>query len=61
MRFAKWCSAILACVVLATVVGLKNSDPPGVRMKTFADSFLSSLDEEQKKKAANKRKSRYED
>tara|TARA_R110002049_G_scaffold2750_2_gene21720 strand:+ start:594803 stop:595840 length:1038 start_codon:yes stop_codon:yes gene_type:complete len=42
---------ILSSVVLALglcVFGLKVSDPPGTRMKTFADSFLSTLDEKQK-------------
>ena len=38
-------SVLLACVAL------KISDPPGTRMKTFADAFLSTLDEEQRKVA----------
>ena len=37
-------SIVLACLVTA---GLKPGDPPAVQMKTFADSFLGTLDEKQ--------------
>ena len=37
-----------ACLISAA---LKVGDPPGAQMKVFADAFLETLDEEQKKKA----------
>ena len=48
MRFARtalFACALLGCVVLA---GWKVADPPGKQLQTFADSFLSSLTEDQK-------------
>ena len=35
-------------IVCLLAAGLKVGDPPGMRLKTFADSFLRSLDEKQK-------------
>ncbi|QDT09388.1 DUF3500 domain-containing protein [Planctomycetes bacterium K23_9] len=56
MRFVRLRSfrlyfAASICLAALAITGLKVSDPPGVQAKTFADSFLSSLDEDQKAKA----------
>ena len=52
MSFVRLGSVITLCLIaLVCLTGLKSSDPPGVQMKTFADSFLATLDEKQKKTA----------
>ncbi|NND95902.1 MAG: DUF3500 domain-containing protein, partial [Pirellulaceae bacterium] len=51
MRLVRYGVVASVCFVALLAVGLKVGDPPGVQMKTFADSFLSSLDDEQKTKA----------
>ncbi|MGB7343690.1 MAG: DUF3500 domain-containing protein [Pirellulaceae bacterium] len=51
MRLVRLGVATSVCLAALIVTGLKVSDPPGVQAKTFADSFLSSLDEDQKSKA----------
>ncbi|MGB7328925.1 MAG: DUF3500 domain-containing protein [Rubripirellula sp.] len=43
--------AVSICVAAVTIAGLKVSDPPGQQMQTFAESFVSSLDADQKAKA----------
>lgn len=42
--------SILACICIAclTVVGMKVGDPPGMQMATFADSFIGTLNDDQK-------------
>ncbi|MGI9471140.1 MAG: DUF3500 domain-containing protein [Rubripirellula sp.] len=48
MRFARatlLASALIGCVFVA---GWKVGDPPGKQMQAFADSFIGSLDEQQK-------------
>ncbi len=51
MRFAR--PALLGCLALVViaVAGWKVGDPPAVEMKTFADAFLSTLDDDQKARA----------
>ncbi|TWU54591.1 hypothetical protein Poly51_33100 [Rubripirellula tenax] len=39
------------CLTALAVGGLKVGDPPGQQMQTFAESFVSSLDADQKAKA----------
>ena len=48
MRFVRL--SILACICIAclAVVGMKVGDPPGMEMATFADSFISTLNDNQK-------------
>lgn len=48
MRFAR--TGVIAFFALACLIaaGLKVGDPPAVQMKTFADAFLSTLDEKAK-------------
>ena len=41
-------TAAFALAIGSTTIALKISDPPGTQMKTFADSFLSTLDDSQK-------------
>jgi len=51
MRLLRLGVASFVCLTALVITGLKVSDPPGVQAKTFADSFLSSLDDDQKSKA----------
>ena len=48
MRFVRL--SILSCICIAclAVVGMKVGDPPGMRMATFADSFIGTLNDDQK-------------
>ena len=39
---------LTTCVIAGVFLGMKRSDPPGKQMKVFADSFLSTLEDEQK-------------
>ena len=48
MRSVRFGVLASVCLVALLLTGQKASDPPGARMKTFADSFISSLDEKQK-------------
>lgn len=45
VRFGILGSVVLACLV---TLGLKKGDTPGTKMHAFADSFIESLDAEQK-------------
>ena len=51
MRFVRLSVVASICLAAVLFTGLKVGDPPGVQMRSFADSFLGSLDEDQKKKA----------
>jgi hypothetical protein len=51
MRFVRLSIVASICLAAVVLTGLKVADSPGARAKTFADSFLSSLDDEQKTKA----------
>lgn len=48
MRFVRL--SLLGCAFVGSLalLGMKVSDPPGLQMTAFADSFLSTLDEKQK-------------
>lgn len=50
MRFARLsiCTCLCLSIACLAVVGMKVGDPPGMQMATFADSFLGTLDDEQK-------------
>ncbi len=51
MRFARLGVVAVLCLTCLIAAGLKVGDPPGLQLKVFADAFLSSLDDEQKKAA----------
>jgi hypothetical protein len=51
MRIAKFAGLLFAPLLLVAAVGLKVADSPGVQLKTFADSFLETLTEEQRSQA----------
>jgi hypothetical protein len=49
MRFIQALLLTFVCIGCVTViVGNKASDPPAVQLKTFADSFIGTLDKDQK-------------
>jgi hypothetical protein len=48
MRFIRPCLIAFVCIGCVIIVGMKVSDPPGKQMKTFADSFIGTLDVDQK-------------
>ena len=47
-RFCSFPHVLLAASVLLSCAALKISDRPGTQMKTFADAFLSTLDDDRK-------------
>ncbi|TWU55465.1 DUF3500 domain-containing protein [Rubripirellula reticaptiva] len=49
--FVRSAVAVSICAVACTIIGLKVGDPPGQQMQTFAESFVASLDADQKAKA----------
>ena len=51
MRFLRLGVVVSFCFAAILAAGLKVGDPPGAQLKTFADSFISSLDDDQKKLA----------
>ncbi len=48
MRFVRHSILGFICLACLTVVGMKVGDPPGMQMATFADSFISTLSDDQK-------------
>lgn len=48
MRIIRPLLLSLVCLGCLILVGNKASDPPGVHLKTFADSFIETLDDKQK-------------
>ena len=48
MRLARLGVPLIVFVVGLLVFGMKSTDPPGVQLKTFADSFLGTLNADQK-------------
>ena len=49
MRFSRFALlTLLALVSLVVASGWKVGDPPGTQMKTFADAYLKTLDDEQR-------------
>lgn len=51
MRFARLGVVAAICFTCLIVAGLKVGDPPGAQMQVFADAFLKTLDDDQKKLA----------
>ena len=49
--FGLFATLAVSLFAFVCVSGLKSSDPPGVQLKAFADSFLKSLDDDQMKLA----------
>ena len=51
MRFVRWSASLLVTCAALVTVGLKAGDDPAAEMKTYAESFLKSLDDQQKEQA----------
>lgn len=49
--FTRHALVLVLCFSCFVYLGLKVADPPGVQMKIFAESFLSSLDQDQRSTA----------
>ena len=54
MRVFRNSAVCLAAILCLSIAGLKKGDDPGQRIQVFADSFLDSLDDDQKKIAVMK-------
>ncbi len=48
MRFTRTFVCLGVLVGSTLIIGMKVGDPPGMQMQAFADSFLGTLDEQQK-------------
>ena len=48
MRYSRLVIVASLLVVCTLLVGMKVADPPAVQMKSFADAFLATLDDDQK-------------
>ena len=48
MRIVRLCIPLCLALAVWFQLGMKVSDPPGRQLKTFADSFLGTLNDEQK-------------
>ena len=48
MRIVRSCLFVVALLGCLVTLGLKKGDAPGKNVQTFAESFLGSLDDEQK-------------